>query len=74
MLIRSGDGGTDIRMLNYKSLEELLANPLEEAGVERFLDGYPGDPEYWEVGTALLLEVTVLVPDPVQVVTAWRLP
>lgn len=74
MLIQFSDDGNPIRFLTESGLQELLKDPLGTYGVERFLAGYVGTPAYWEVGSALLLRVEVLVPEPVVTVTSWEIP
>lgn len=72
ILIQPSEDGDPIAWLDSEALAELLEDPLSYAGVERFLDRYPGNPNYWEEGTALLLKVEPVVPQPV--VAKWRLP
>lgn len=73
MLIRPDEDGDPIRWLTQGDLTDLLKDPMGTYGVLRFLDAYPGDPNYWDNDSALLVEVKIIVPQLVPA-TAWRLP
>lgn len=65
----------ETRVYTQQRIEEILADP-EGCGIRRFLDqDFAGtDPDYWKAGEALLVRGEVIVPQPVETVTSWRLP
>ena len=63
LLILSDEDGEPCEFLDEKELQEVLADPLEYAGIDKFLTKIPKqDPMYWDEGTALLLEIKIIDP------------
>jgi hypothetical protein len=64
-ILRPNEDGQHFRLLRDPSMRHMLAWP-EEYGIKRFvtLDELDPDPAVWEPGTAVLLRVEVVVPEP----------
>ena len=61
LLIKASEDGEPCTFLD--DLAELLENPVENYGVERFFDAIPEkSPMYWNDRDALLLKIEVLRP------------
>jgi len=68
VLIYSNDNGIETSFLDGKAITDLLQNPVEYCGIERFVEEPPSDYiEEWTTGTGLLLEVTPIVPKSIKV-------
>jgi len=77
MLIHPDEDGNCVDFITSEELDETLDNPVEERGIHRFITGkeleemenskdyHSLDPQYWEQGTCLLLQYTVLEVKPV---------
>lgn len=60
LLIQSNKGGEPCTFLD--DIQDVLDN-AEDYGIAKFLDSIPDrDPNYWEEGEALLLEIAILRP------------
>lgn len=65
LLLTPDEDGNPLTFLDEEELREFLADPLEYAGVEKFLtrlDENGTDPNYWNDGEGMLLEVKILKP------------
>ena len=64
--LRPDEDGRPFRLLNQSMLKHLLDSP-SEYGIKRFctLEELEPDPCDWPTGTAVLLRVEVVVPEPV---------
>lgn len=75
LLIRPDEDGNPLRWLTEDDVRDLLGDPLGTYSVKQFITPAlrpEPDPNYWADGDAMLVEYTVVVPEPVT--TAWKLP
>ena len=73
LILVPDEDGNPTRWLSHQDLERMLA-VVADHGIREFLSEVPAqaDPNYWPDGSALLLQVEIVVPEPVT--TAYRLP
>lgn len=71
-VIRPNEDGRHFRLKTETSMRHMLQHP-EEYGITRFaaLDELDVDPAVWPAGTAVLLRVEVIMPEPAG---GYRLP
>jgi hypothetical protein len=64
-MLRPNEDGRHFRLLRDQSMRHMLAWP-GEYGIKQFvaLDELDPDPALWDPGTAVLLRVEVVVPEP----------
>lgn len=75
ILIQPSEDDNPISWLKRDQIHD-IGQVIDDYGIERFLDAVPNedgaDPNYWQDGSALLLEVRVIKVRPKEVVTAWE--
>ena len=74
ILIQPNEDGNPIYWLEDKEIEDIM-ELKEDYGIKRFLEKVPenSNPNDWEEGDALLLEVEIKVPKPVKIVEKYEL-
>lgn len=73
MLLRASEDGNPVSWLRPEQLAQLLANPGDTYGIDRFVgpDDVETDHNYWPSDIGILLRVEVVVPVPAG---AYKLP
>jgi hypothetical protein len=71
-VVKGDEDGNPLSWLQPGAMDD-IAQLMEDYGIKRFMDDVPdkSDPNYWNDGEALLLEVRILRVRPKEVVTAW---
>lgn len=74
ILIMGDEDGNPIKWLLDNDIKD-IGQLMEDYGVTKWLDKLPdnNDPNYWEMGWAMLLEVEIKTPKPKTVVKEWEL-